>query len=99
MNEGDEAIESTETRKKRRRSGFRYSSRKVLERSRVKRETAKVGGVQFEAVTRTLSYPSEICDIVHHDCAARSMWEHGFSFFCSRPQVSTKTGSLKFGNK
>jgi hypothetical protein len=21
---------------------------------------------------RTLSYPSEICDIVHHDCAARS---------------------------
>jgi hypothetical protein len=72
MNEGDEAIESTETRKKRRRSGFRYSSRKVLERSRAKRETAKVGGVQFEAVTRTLSYPSEICDIVHHDCAARS---------------------------
>jgi hypothetical protein len=72
MNEGDEAIESTETRKKRRRSRFRYSSKKVLERSRVKRETAKVGGVQFESVTKTLSYPSEIGDIVHHDCAARS---------------------------
>jgi hypothetical protein len=27
------------------------------------------------------------------------VWEHGFSFFCSRPQNSTKTGSLKFGNK
>jgi hypothetical protein len=60
MNERDEAIESTETRKKRRRSGFRYSSKKVLECSRVKRETAKVGGVQFKSVTRTLSYPSEI---------------------------------------
>jgi hypothetical protein len=33
MNEGDEAIESTVTRKKKRRSGFRYSSKKVLERS------------------------------------------------------------------
>jgi hypothetical protein len=72
MNEGDEAIESTGIRKKRRRSGFRYSSRKVLERSRVKRETAKVGGVQFEDVTRTLSYPSGIGDNVHQDCAARS---------------------------
>jgi hypothetical protein len=54
MNEGDEAIESTKTRKKRRRLGFRYSSRKVLERSREKRETAKVGGVQFEAVTKDI---------------------------------------------
>jgi hypothetical protein len=72
MNEGDEAIESTGTRKKMRRSGFRYSNMKVLERSRVKRETAKVGGVQFEDVTRTLSYASGIGDNVHHDCAARS---------------------------
>jgi hypothetical protein len=72
MNERDEAIESMVTRKKRGRSGFRYSSKKVLERSRVKRETAKVGGVQFESVTRTLSYLSEIGNIVHHDCADRS---------------------------
>jgi hypothetical protein len=27
------------------------------------------------------------------------LWEHGFQFFCSRPQISTKTGSLRFGNK
>jgi hypothetical protein len=51
MNEGDEAIESMVTRKKKRRSGFRYSSKKVLE---------------------ALSYPSEIGDIVHHDCSVRS---------------------------
>jgi hypothetical protein len=72
MNEGDEAIESTVTRKKKRRSGFRYSSKKVLERSRVKRETTNVGGIQFKSATKALSYPSEIGDIVHHDCSARS---------------------------
>jgi hypothetical protein len=72
MDEGDESIESTETRKKKRRSGFRYSSKKELERSRVKRRTAKVVGIQFESVTKALSYPSEIGDIVHHDCAAGS---------------------------
>jgi hypothetical protein len=27
------------------------------------------------------------------------VWEPEFSFFYSRPQNSTKTGSLKFGNK
>jgi hypothetical protein len=70
MNEGDESIESTETRKKKRPSGFRYSSKKVLERLRVKRRTAKVGGIQFESVTKALSYPSEIGNIVHHDYAA-----------------------------
>jgi hypothetical protein len=40
MNERDDPTESTESRKKKRRSGFRFSSKKVLERSRVKRETA-----------------------------------------------------------
>jgi hypothetical protein len=24
------------------------------------------------------------------------MWEHKFLFFCSKPQISTKTGSLRF---
>jgi hypothetical protein len=72
MNEGDEAIESMVTRKKKRRSGFRYSSKKVLEPSRVKRETTNVGRIQFKSVTKALSYPSEIGDIVHHDCSVRS---------------------------
>ena len=67
MNEIDEAIVST--RKKRRRSGFRYSSRKALQRSRVKRESSKVGGVQLESVRKALSFPSEIVDTVHHDFA------------------------------
>jgi hypothetical protein len=75
MNERDDPTESTESRKKKRRSGFRFSSKKVLERSRVKRETAKLRGIQFESVTRALSYPSEIVDIVHHDCAVESTFE------------------------
>ena len=70
MKEGSESIEFTETRKKRRRSGFRFSSRKVLERSRLKRETAKASGCQFDSIRKTLSYPSEIRDIDHRDCAA-----------------------------
>jgi hypothetical protein len=61
MNEGDVSIEST--RKKKRHSGFRYSSKKALDRSKVKRMTAKVVGIQFESVTRALSYPSESCAI------------------------------------
>jgi hypothetical protein len=62
MNERDDQIESTESRKKKRRSGFRFSSKKVLERSRVKRETAKFRRIQFESVTKALSYPSKIAD-------------------------------------
>jgi hypothetical protein len=69
MNERDDPTKSTESRKKKRRSGFRFSSKKVLERSRVKRETAKFREIQFESVTKALSYPSEIADIVHQDCA------------------------------
>ena len=74
MNEGSEAIEFTETRKKRRRSGYRFSSRKILERSRLKKDTAKAGGCQFDSVRKALSYLSEICDIDHRDCAAGSSY-------------------------
>ena len=72
MNELDEALVSTETRKKKRRLGFRYSSRKVLQHSRVKRETSKVGGFQLESVIKALSFPCDIVDTVHNDCAPGS---------------------------
>lgn len=72
MNLGDETIVSTVARRKRRRSGFRFSSKKVLERSRVKRVASKVGGSQIESVTRALSYPCEVGDIIHHHCAPGS---------------------------
>ena len=63
MNEGSEAIELTGTKKKRRRSGLRFSSRKVLERTRLKRETAKSVRCQEDSVRKALSYPSERCGI------------------------------------
>ena len=74
MNEGSEAIKFRKTKKKRRRSAFRFSSRKVLERLRLKKETAKVGECQLDSIRKALSYPSEICDIDHRDCATGSSY-------------------------
>ena len=59
MSDCDEVIPVTASRKKRRRSGFRFSSRKVLDRSRLKR-LAKASGCEVISVTRTLTYPSLI---------------------------------------
>ena len=70
MNEIDEAIVST--RKKKRRSGFRFSSKKVLQRSRVRREISKDGGIMVESVRKALSFPSEIVVTDPHDCAPGS---------------------------
>jgi hypothetical protein len=42
-----------------RRSGFRYSSQKVLDRSRLTR-LAKAGGCELTSVTRTLSFSSSV---------------------------------------
>jgi hypothetical protein len=56
MNEGDGTIPSRETRKKKRGSGFRYSIKKDLERSKLKR-AAKSRGSEVASVTKALSYP------------------------------------------
>jgi hypothetical protein len=56
MNEGGGLILSREARKKRRRSGFRYSSKKDLERSKLKR-AAKTRASELASVTKALSYP------------------------------------------
>jgi hypothetical protein len=58
MKECDESINATGSRKKKRRSGFRFSSQKVLDRSRLTRLT-KAGVCEIKSVTRTLSYPSD----------------------------------------
>jgi DNA-binding transcriptional MerR regulator len=44
-------------RKKRRASGFRYSSKKDLDRSRVKRLATKAKDIELATVTKALSYP------------------------------------------
>jgi hypothetical protein len=58
MNEVEKSILSKETRKKRRGSRFRYSSKKDLDRSRLKRKKAKAGGSELASVTKALSFPS-----------------------------------------
>jgi hypothetical protein len=64
MKECDESINATGSRKKKRRSGFRFLSQKVLDRSRLTR-LAKARVCEVKSVTRTLSYPSlnpsEVC--------------------------------------
>jgi DNA-binding transcriptional MerR regulator len=56
MNEGDGSILSKETRKRKRGLGFRYSSKKDLERSKLKR-AAKSRGSELASVTKALSFP------------------------------------------
>jgi DNA-binding transcriptional MerR regulator len=55
MNEGDGSILSKETRKRKRGSRFRYSSKKDLERSKLKR-AAKSRGFELASVTKALSF-------------------------------------------
>ena len=68
MSDFVELIPVTESRKKKRGSSFRFSSKKVLNRSRLKR-LSKARGCDITSVSRTLSYPSLIpsevdtCDI------------------------------------
>jgi DNA-binding transcriptional MerR regulator len=59
MNEGEESIPSTVTRKKRRGSGFRFSSKKNLERSKLNR-IARASGSELASVKKALSYPSTL---------------------------------------
>jgi DNA-binding transcriptional MerR regulator len=71
MNEGAESILSTVTRKKKRGSGFRYSSRKDLKRSKLRR-TTNAGGSELASVRKALSYPSALSS----GSATRSKGQH-----------------------
>ena len=63
MNDCDELIPITESRKKKRGFGFRFSSKRVLDRSRLKK-LAKARVCEVPSVTQTLSYPILIPSIV-----------------------------------
>jgi hypothetical protein len=56
MNERSGFIPSREARKKKRGSGFRYSSKKDLECSKLKR-ASKTRASELASVTKALSYP------------------------------------------
>ena len=59
MSEANRTIPTPVTRKRRRGSGFRYSSKKALNRSRLLRETKKAGEFENGSVRKALTYPFE----------------------------------------
>jgi hypothetical protein len=53
-------VPSTETRKKKRGSGFRFLSKKVIDRSRLAKKTTKAGGSEFNTVVKVLTFSSAL---------------------------------------
>jgi hypothetical protein len=73
MNVLGESVPSTEIRKKKRGSRFRYSSKKVLERSRLSKKTAKACGSEFTTTAKALVFSSVLSSETDHpDCATSS---------------------------
>jgi predicted peroxiredoxin len=71
MNDLGELVPSTETRKKKRGSGFRYSSKKAVDHSRLAKKTAKAGGSEFTTVAKVLTFSSALSsEIDHSDCVS-----------------------------
>jgi hypothetical protein len=60
MSEADGTIPTTVTRKRKRGSGFRYSSKKALQRSRLSKEISKGGVLELGSARKALTYPSEL---------------------------------------
>ena len=60
MSEADGTIPTTVTWKRKRGTGFRYSSKKVLERSKVRKEAAKGRVLESGSVRKALSYPVDL---------------------------------------
>jgi hypothetical protein len=60
MSEADGTIPTTVTRKRKRKYGFRYSSKKALQRSRLSKEKSKDGVLELGSMRKALTYPSEL---------------------------------------
>jgi hypothetical protein len=60
MSGTDGTIPTTVTRKRKKRSGFTYSTKKAIERSRLSKEIAKGRVLELGSVRKALTYPSEL---------------------------------------
>jgi hypothetical protein len=60
MSEADGTIPTTATRKRKRGSGFKFSTKKVLERSKLSKEIAKDRVLELGSVRKALTYPSSL---------------------------------------
>ena len=77
MSEADGMIPTTMTGKQKRGFGFRYSTKKALECSRLSKKTTKGRVLDFASVTKALTYPSvllsEIGVVDLADCSTGSI--------------------------
>jgi hypothetical protein len=76
MNEGDETIPSMVTRKRKRRSGLKFSSQKTLKQSRQARLTSKARCCNLFSETKVITFldslSSERGTTDLHDCSTGS---------------------------
>jgi hypothetical protein len=60
MSEVDGTLPTTVTKKRKRGSGFKYSTKKAIERSRLSKEKAKGRVLELGTMRKALTYPSEL---------------------------------------
>jgi hypothetical protein len=77
MSEADGMFPTMVTRKPKRGSGFRYSTKNALERSRLLKKTTKGRVLEFASMTKASTYPSELLSEIGvvdlGDCSAGSI--------------------------
>ena len=71
------------TGKQKRRSRFRYSTKKALERSRLLKKTTKGRVLEFTSVTKALTYPSALWSDIGVVTLEIAQLDHGPAFLHS----------------
>jgi hypothetical protein len=78
MSEADGTIPTTVTRKRKRGSGFKFSTTKAIERSRLSKEIAKDRVLEIGSVMKALTYPSELLSEIGivdlAGCSTKPIW-------------------------
>ena len=98
MSKADGTIPTTVTRKRKRGSGFRFSTKKALQHSRVRREASKGRLLELGSVTKVLSYPVELLNEIGvvdlGDCSNRPASLHSVD----ENEVERIEESIEIGN-
>jgi hypothetical protein len=96
MSEVDGSIPTTVTRKRKRGSGFRYSTKKALEHSKLSKEKAKGRGLELGSVRKALTYLcellSEIGVVDLAECSTGSFGQLSLHSVDEHQEVRTDTG-------
>jgi DNA-binding transcriptional MerR regulator len=96
MSEADGSIPTTVTRKRKRGSGFRYSTKKALERSKLSKEKARGTGLELESVRKALTYPCELLSDIGAvdlaECSTGSFGQLSLHSVDEHQEVRTEAG-------